>query len=312
MAIVLFALFAVALLMMLVGFLLSPTSQPSVKRRTAPSSRRPHTHIVGANRSTRVRRSQEEVNRRAWSNIIASFNVSSVLRRHTRHQTPWLGIALILLSLFVFGFYSFNTLLPRSVLVVDAFANLTNTNAPTTSSPPVTSAQKQLFSGISGASKALTRLSQLDPAQYSSSQEYTTWAYSACSAATLTEIFNAYGRHYRVTDVLSVEARIGEISPDLGLVEPVGIDHTAARFGFKATWLRNPSLDDMINVANSGRPVIIGFPPYRWSGGHILIALGGDKNNVFLADSSRLNMKVMPRTTFLKYWVGFAVAVTPN
>ncbi len=184
MAIVLYALFAVALMMVLVGFLLSPTSQPSVKQRTSPSSRRHHAYPVGANRRMRVRRSQEEVNRRAWSSIAASFNISSMFRRHTRHQTPWLGIALILLSLFVFGFYSFNTLLPRSVLVVDAFANLTNTNAPTTSS----TSQTQLFSGISGASKALTRISQLDPAQYGSSQEYNTWAYSACSAATLTEI----------------------------------------------------------------------------------------------------------------------------
>ncbi len=312
MAIVLFALFAVALMMVLVGFLLSPKSQPSVKQRTSPSSQRHHAHTVGANRRMRVGRSQEEVERHARSSIAVSLNVGSLLRQRTRHQTPWLGMALVLLSLFAFGFYSLNTLLPHSTLVFDAFANMANTNGPTTSSTPATSAQTQLFSGILGASKALTRISQLDPVQYSSSQEYTTWAYSACSAATLTEIFNAYGRHYRITDVLSVESRIGEISPDLGLVEPVGIDRTAARFGFKATWLQNPSLDTMITVANSGRPVIIGFPPDRWSGGHILIAIGGDKNNVFLADSSRLNMKVMPRATFLKYWVGFAVAVTPS
>ncbi len=312
MAIVLLAIFAVALILVLVGFLLSPKSQPLVKQRTLPSSQRHHAHTVGANRRIHVRRSQEEVDHRAWSSIAASLNVGSMLRQRTRHQTPWPGMALVLLSLFAFGFYSLNTLLPHSALVFDAFANMTDTNAPTTSTTPATSAQTQLFSGILGASKALTRISQLDPAQYSSSQEYTTWAYSACSAATLTEIFNAYGRHYHITDVLRVESRIGEISPDLGLVEPVGIDRTASRFGFQATWLQNPSLDTMIDVANSGRPVIIGFPPYRWSGGHILIAIGGDRNNVFLADSSRLNMKVMPRATFLKYWVGFAVAVTPN
>ena len=47
--------------------------------------------------------------------------------------------------------------------------------------------------GQLNASQQLVRVSQLDPAQYSSSEEYNTWAYSACSAAAMTEVFNAYG-----------------------------------------------------------------------------------------------------------------------
>jgi hypothetical protein len=48
----------------------------------------------------------------------------------------------------------------------------------------------------------------------------------------MTEVFNAYGHHYRVTDVLKVEAQIGEITPQLGLLEEVRIQRTAAQFGF--------------------------------------------------------------------------------
>jgi hypothetical protein len=70
------------------------------------------------------------------------------------------------------------------------------------------------------ASQQLERLSQLDSAQYASPDEYNTWAYSACSAASMTEVFNAYGHHYRVTDILKVEAQIGEITPAMGLLRP--------------------------------------------------------------------------------------------
>ena len=65
------------------------------------------------------------------------------------------------------------------------------------------------------ASQRLVRISQLDPNQYSSTGEYNTWAYSACSAASMTEVFNAYGHHYRITDILKVEAQLGEITPAL-------------------------------------------------------------------------------------------------
>ena len=59
------------------------------------------------------------------------------------------------------------------------------------------------------ASQRLVRISQLDPNQYSSADEYNTWAYSACSAASMTEVFNAFGHHYRITDILKVEAQFG-------------------------------------------------------------------------------------------------------
>ncbi len=102
------------------------------------------------------------------------------------------------------------------------------------------------------------------------------------------------------------------ITPDLGLLEPTGIDRTVAQFGFQTDWLSNSSLDTVIKVANQGHPVIVGFPPALWSGGHLLVVRGGNSQDVYLADSSRLNMQVMARATFMQYWAGFAVVVSPK
>src|SRR5512142_1611956 len=64
----------------------------------------------------------------------------------------------------------------------------------------------------------LVRLSQLDPGQYRSVAEYDTWAYSTCSTAAMTEVMNSYGHHYRIADVLAVEAYVGAITPQQGLL----------------------------------------------------------------------------------------------
>lgn len=162
------------------------------------------------------------------------------------------------------------------------------------------------------ASQELVRISQLDPNQYSSPAEYNTWAYSACSAAAMTEIFNAYGHHYRITDVLQVEARIGEISPALGLLRPGGIEHTAAQFGFKTTWGNSWTIDQVINTANQGKPVIVSFPPDRYAGGHILVVTGGNSTTVSLADTSYWNRHSLTRAQFLQWWEGFAAVVIPR
>ncbi len=227
-------------------------------------------------------------------------------------KTPWLGIILIMLSLFLFGLYSLHQVLPGNNMVVAA----SWPDAAAAAAQPVTTTSstqvKQVFTGLLGASAALKRIYQLDPAQYASTQQYNTWSYSTCSTAAMAEVINAYGHHYRVADVLSVESAIHEITPDLGLLEPVGIENTVARFGFQTYWPAHASLDDVINIANSGRPVIVGFPPALWSGGHLLVVTGGNSTTVFIADSSRLNIQSFTRANFLKYWVGFAAVVTPT
>ncbi len=162
------------------------------------------------------------------------------------------------------------------------------------------------------ASQGLVRISQLDPAQYSSNAEWNTWAYSACSTAAMTEVFDAYGRHYHITDVLAVEAQIGAITPQMGLLDPSGIQQTATQFGFKTNWGNSWTLDQVISTANSGKPVIVGFPPDRYAGGHLLVVIGGDSTYVYLADSSLWNHRALTHGQFLQWWAGYAAVVTPQ
>src|SRR6266487_4937195 len=57
------------------------------------------------------------------------------------------------------------------------------------------SAQSASVSPVSSAF-VVRRINQLDPAQYADLQEYQEWSPSTCSAASMTEVLNAYGGHY--------------------------------------------------------------------------------------------------------------------
>ena len=166
--------------------------------------------------------------------------------------------------------------------------------------------------GAPGSRQPVVRISQLDPQQYRSNAEYTTWAYSTCSTAAMTEVLNSYGRHLRITDVLAVESSIGAITPQVGLVADDGIARTAARFGFHTQWGYQYSLDQVIDLANQGTPVIVGFPPERYPGGHLLVVTGGTGMLVELADSSMWNRQVLSHPRFLRWWGGFVAVVTPQ
>lgn len=184
---------------------------------------------------------------------------------------------------------------------------------PASVSKPAPASDAPMFAGLAGASKAVVRVNQMIPEQYASVNEFNNWGPSTCSTAAMTEVINAYAhKNYRITDILKVEADVHAITPDLGLLEPSGIDRTVDKFGFKAVHLDNPSLDEVIKIANEGRPVIVGFPPPRVEGGHILVLRGGNADQVYLADSSVLNQTVMTRSKFLYLWGGFSVVVVPK
>jgi hypothetical protein len=208
-----------------------------------------------------------------------------------------------LCALFLLTLYLFSLLFPHQAIWTSVWFGSSNP-APT---PAVQPGAPIVYT----ASNDLIRLSQLDPAQYQSTQEYNTWAYSACSAAAMTEVINAYGHQYHITTILEVEAQIHEITPQDGLLEESGIAHTGTQFGFKTTWGHNLSLAQVITVANSGTPVIVSFPPDKFPGGHLLVVRGGDANYVDLADSSRLNMTQMTHERFMQLWGGFSAIMTP-
>jgi hypothetical protein len=128
---------------------------------------------------------------------------------------------------------------------------------------------------VTPAGRHLVRIGQLDPGQYASVHEYRIWAYSTCSTAAMTELANYYGGTYRITDILAVQARIGEITPALGLLRDAGIAHTMAHFGFTTSWGYVRSLDQIVALATQGTPVIVAFPPARYPGGHVLVVTGG-------------------------------------
>lgn len=268
--------------------------------------------VTGMRRA--YRSNTREIERSPWANLMAAVNIERIFRPRVGDKAPWLGLTLILVALFVLGLMLLRSLLPDSTIVGAMMPPDVGVSAspPASSTVAKNSSAANPFASLSGASGALTRLPQLDAAQYNSQQDYNTWAYSTCSSAAMTEVINSYGHNYRIADILKVEASLHEITPDLGLLEPVGIDRTVAQFGFKTYWLNNPSLDDVISIAMKGHPVIVGFPPALWSGGHLLVVRGGDSKYVYLADSSRLNMQAMARATFMKYWAGFAAVVMPN
>jgi hypothetical protein len=161
------------------------------------------------------------------------------------------------------------------------------------------------------ATQRIQRLDQLDRAQYASASEYQQWSASACSAAAMAEVFNAYGRHYRVADVLHVEQSLHVITPDQGLLDARGVAWTANVLGFVASWGDRWDLARVLSAARQGHPVIVSFPPDRFPGGHLLVVKGGDGTTIELIDSSRLNMTSMSRTRFLQLWGGFAAVLTP-
>ena len=172
----------------------------------------------------------------------------------------------------------------------------------------------------SNASSTVVRIAQLDPAQYASQGEFNTWAYSACSAAAMTEVLNAYGGQYRIRDVLSVESSLtipgssppeSAITPQLGLTAEVGIAQTIQHFNFTTTWGDHWTLNQVLSAANSGAPVIVSWPPDRYAGGHIVVVIGSDSGSVIIADSSSWNRHVLPIAQFLQWWGGFAAVSTP-
>jgi hypothetical protein len=207
-----------------------------------------------------------------------------------------------LMAIFLLGFYLFSLLIPHQLLWMTILFNQQPAVPKPTPTVQVTYT----------ASTKLVRLSQLNVAQYQSLQEYNTWAYSACSAASMTEVIDSYGHNYRITDILKIESQIHEITPSEGLLEESGIQHTGTQFGFTTVWGHNLSLNQVIAAANSGTPVIVSFPPDRYAGGHILVVRGGNANYVDLADSSLYNRTQVTRAFFLNYWEGFYAIMTPN
>lgn len=314
MSTLLLTILAISLAVILVGFFLS--SKPQGRSEQTPyravryNERQLTRRVRVAEPPLRTRRiSVYTEQRTGWNRAVAwqPSQIGRIFGRPTSDPTSWIGVILVLVSVFLLGLYMLRSLLPSAGLSAMGWSGNLSASASSSSNNSSTLVQAHYQ-----ASQALVRLGQVDPAQYNSTQDFNTWAYSACSTAAMTEVINAYGHHYRIADILKVEAQIGAITPQLGLLDGSGIQQTVAHFGFKTTYMQNETLNDVINVANAGTPVIVGFPPDRYTGGHLLVVIGGNANYVYLADSSLYNRHSLTHAQFMNWWAGFAAIVTPN
>lgn len=306
-------LFAFALLVTLAGFFLSFKSnvqgqdvlfmQPRAGRRVMDERRR----ADGVHRRMPpvppYERNVRVVGNRASRALSIPSLGGSLGRRQAGEPVPWSVVVIGIISLFVLSLFAFNLVMPHNPVF-----NLTwlSNNSQDQSTPAANAPT------LYGASQNLARIGQLDPAQYNSAQDYSLWSYSACSTAAMTEVINAYGHHFRIADILKVEASLGEITPSLGLVEDVGVARTMAKFGFNTNWGYSLSYDQVIATANQGEPVIVSWPPSRYTGGHLVVVLGGNSQTIVIADSSRYNRHSLTRAQFMAWWAGFSAVATPQ
>ncbi len=147
---------------------------------------------------------------------------------------------------------------------------------------------------------------QANRAEYNNDNpEWQVWSYSACSGCALAALLDAYGaqkngKPLNCGDVLEVEYKLGVYDPGTtptnsrGLLPPgqIGLDKTAAYFGFASDYSKKVSLDDLIVMANSGTPSIISIPT------HVMIITGGDSKYVRLVDSGGLRLTTVTRDQF--------------
>ncbi len=309
--------FLLACIIMLVGLRLSSKKSSSDPREIDPLPLRSRARQTYRSETVRSRHAYSG---RAWASAaspvgavgeVRGKNLFEVgLEKIPQHLRLPLALILIFCGCLVLlaqaSLWS-GTGLPISLINAPAQA------IPTKAAVATTAPKVQTPVGVSDVSKNVHHIAQMDPSQYSSTDEYNTWAASACSTVSMTVVINAYGHNYRVTDILKVEIEQHAIDPDLGLLEASGIKRTVDKLGFRTLDMSKAPLDSLIAVANNGWPIIIGFPPgQHWPGGHILVVTGGDNNNVYLADSAPSNLPSVTHDRFMQDWGGMALIVMPK
>jgi hypothetical protein len=166
---------------------------------------------------------------------------------------------------------------------------------------------------VQNASARVVRVDSASSAQYYTAYQLQVWSYSSCSGIAMETVMNAYGRHLIAADVLQVESDLGVWNVQLGLLREDGIALTATHFGFDTSSGHTRSLQDVINSANQGFPVIVSVRDSQYfPGGHIFVIRGGDDQYVYIADSSPANFQHMTRSMFVNMWQGFSAVLTPH
>ncbi len=181
-------------------------------------------------------------------------------------------------------------------------------------SPAQVSDVQPITSALAGtASQRLVRVDSAARDQYQTAYEWDTWSYSSCSGIAMEMVMDANGRHYIASEILQEELNLGVWSVSDGLLREDGIALTATHFGFHTVAGHTRSLQDVINAANSGTPVIVSVRDSTYfPNGHLFVIRGGDAQYVSIADSSPENFQRMTRSMFMDMWQTFSAVLTPN
>ncbi len=167
------------------------------------------------------------------------------------------------------------------------------------------------------ASKNLIWLNSAARAQYNSDAEWLVWSWSACSGDSMAMVFNSFtGGHLKIGDVLETESHLGVWDFLNGLHGDTGFGATGNAYGFHTDISYTRSLDQIINIANNGQPVIV----IVVHNSHIMVLTGGDNQYVYLADPGPHNYKRLTRSQFTNggfdgfssFWTGESILMKPN
>jgi len=150
----------------------------------------------------------------------------------------------------------------------------------------------------------MTQMKRVD--LYDSRAQFSRWAGSACSAASLAEVLTAYGLPHMTIGRIIREMG-ADISPTWGLLTYNAFNKVVSKYGLRAdVYLANNPLSykQMLYLTNTlGIPVLVnmrattGYYHYL-SGGHILVMTGGSSSRIRLTDSSLYYIKSLPIGTY--------------
>jgi len=150
----------------------------------------------------------------------------------------------------------------------------------------------------------MTQMKRVD--LYDSRAQFSRWAGSACSAASLAEVLTAYGLPHMTIGRIIREMG-ADISPTWGLLTYNAFNKVVSKYGLRAdVYLANNPLSykQMLYLTNTlGIPVLVnmrattGYYHYL-SGGHILVMTGGTSSRIHLTDSSLYYIKSLPIGTY--------------
>ncbi len=154
------------------------------------------------------------------------------------------------------------------------------------------------------------------PDLYDSYAQFNDWWDAACSAAVLSEILTAYGVPH-----MSIGRMIDELGPDIsmygGLINDQGFEHVVSKYGLRADYSSNLTLNQMRYITNTlGLPLIvnvrIAYGYYHFlSGGHFLVMTGGDQQGLRIVDSSEYYINYLPIDVFNSMFTGRTIAIVP-